>query len=261
MCIRDRFTGDASHELRTPLTIIMGELELALRKKKSNEEYQDIISSSLNEVMRLSDVVKSLLMLSRAEQGKISTDMKETNLSEMMQELTEVATILAEPRNQYVTPRIEENLFVAADAPKLHQMFFNLIDNAIKYTPDNGMIGINLDSDGKYAIVRVRDTGIGISPEHQKKIFDRFYRVDKARSREMGGAGLGLSIVEWTVQEHNGDISVTSEVGQGSTFIVRIPLFGLSPKETIILKTKETTTQKISKVLDITRYIKKKKNN
>lgn len=106
------------------------------------------------------------------------------------------------------------------------------------------MIGINLDSDGKYAIVRVRDTGIGISPEHQKKIFDRFYRVDKARSREMGGAGLGLSIVEWTVQEHNGDISVTSEVGQGSTFIVRIPLFGLSPKETIILKTKETTTQK-----------------
>ncbi|MFZ1573090.1 MAG: heavy metal sensor histidine kinase [Chlorobiota bacterium] len=256
-----QFTGDASHELRTPLTIIMGELELALRKKKSNEEYQDIISSSLNEVMRLSDVVKSLLMLSRAEQGKISTDMKETNLSEMMQELTEVATILAEPRNQYVTPRIEENLFVAADAPKLHQMFFNLIDNAIKYTPDNGMIGINLDSDGKYAIVRVRDTGIGISPEHQKKIFDRFYRVDKARSREMGGAGLGLSIVEWTVQEHNGDISVTSEVGQGSTFIVRIPLFGLSPKETIILKTKETTTQKISKVLDITRYIKKKKNN
>ncbi len=219
-----QFTADASHELRTPLTILTGEMELALRTEKSHEEYQEVISSALQEVLRLSRVVEYLLLLSRADMGRINLQLERTNLSELLADLVDSATVLGSPKNITITYHHEDHLFIMADQAKLYQMLLNLIDNAVKYTPDDGRIMITLHRDGDYAEVRVHDTGIGISPEHQKKIFNRFYRVDKARSRELGGVGLGLSIVQWTVHAHEGNISVESEVNKGSTFIVHLPL-------------------------------------
>ncbi|MBC8145441.1 MAG: hypothetical protein H7X80_07635 [bacterium] len=125
---------------------------------------------------------------------------------------------------QYLADGLTEDLIIDGDTAKIYQIFLNLVDNAVKYTPEGGLISITIHRDGRFAEVRVRDTGIGISTEHQKKIFDRFYRVDRARSRELGGAGLGLSIVQWKVEVHGGEIRVESEPGQGSTFIVRLPL-------------------------------------
>lgn len=146
-----------------------------------------------------------------------------------------------------------------ADRAKLYQVFLNLVDNAVKYTPEGGLISITQHRDGKFAEVRVRDTGIGISSEHQKKIFDRFYRVDKARSRELGGAGLGLSIVQWTVGAHGGVITVESEPGQGSTFIVKLPLMiqeeQLGPQPAIIKK--RHGVQHALEALDVTKFLKK----
>jgi signal transduction histidine kinase len=144
-----------------------------------------------------------------------------------------------------------------ADHTKLYQAFLNLVDNAVKYTPEGGLISITLHRDRDFAEVRVRDTGIGISPEHQKKIFNRFYRVDKARSRELGGAGLGLSIVQWTVDAHGGTIAVESEPGQGSTFIVRLPLV---PEQAKAVETVESATQKqrgLSHAFDVSRFRRK----
>lgn len=219
-----QFSADASHELRTPLTILTGEMELALRSRKTPTEYQDVISSALQEVLRLSRVVESLLLLSRTDGGKLSLHREPTNLTDMLADLADAASILGGAKDIYITFRANEDLTIDADRAKLYQVFLNLVDNAVKYTPEGGMISLTVHRDKNVAEVRVRDTGIGISGEHQKKIFDRFYRVDKARSREMGGVGLGLSIVQWTVQAHDGEIRVESEPGQGSTFVVRLPL-------------------------------------
>lgn len=228
-----QFTADASHELRTPLTILTGEIELALRSRKRPEEYQDVLSSALQEVLRLSRVVEYLLLLSRADMGQIHLEKEPINLSEMLADLADAATVLGAPKNIYITYRHTEDLVIEGDQAKIYQIFLNLVDNAVKYTPEGGLISLTIHRDGRFAEVRVRDTGIGISAEHQKKIFDRFYRVDRARSRELGGAGLGLSIVQWKVEVHGGEINVESEPGQGSTFIVRLPLLveTLTPAE------------------------------
>lgn len=220
-----QFTADASHELRTPLTILTGELELALRSVRTKDEYQEVISSALQETLRMSRVVEDLLLLSRADMGRMKLQTDSINLNEMLADLADATAILGAKKDLSIAYRHEEEtLFVRGDHPRLYQTFLNLLDNAIKYTPHGGSVSLTLHRDGNVAEVRVRDTGIGISPEHQKKIFDRFYRVDKARSRAQGGVGLGLAIVEWTVRAHEGTIEVESEPGRGSTFIVRLPL-------------------------------------
>jgi heavy metal sensor kinase len=247
-----QFTADASHELRTPLTILTGELELALRTRKSAEEYQEVLSSALQEVLRLSHVVESLLLLSRTDMGQISLHREPTNLTETLADLADAAMILGTQKNIYITFRHTEDLFIEADRAKLYQMFLNLVDNAVKYTPEGGMISIAVHRDGSFAEVRVRDTGIGINPEHRTKIFDRFYRVDKARSRDLGGAGLGLSIVQWIVQIHGGTISVESEPGQGSTFIVCLPLI-VEPE----VVPEQGKQQKKNHTFELTKFLKK----
>lgn len=220
-----QFTADASHELRTPLTILTGELELALRSARTEEEYQEVISSALQETLRMSRVVEDLLLLSRADMGHIRLQSEMINLNDILVDLADATSILGADKNLSISYRHEDQpIYVLGDHARLYQMFLNLLDNAVKYTPRDGSISLTLYRDGNVAEVRVRDTGIGISKEHQKKIFDRFYRVDKARSRAHGGVGLGLSIVEWTARAHDGVITVESEPGHGSTFIVRLPL-------------------------------------
>lgn len=220
-----KFTSDVSHELRTPLTILQGELELALHSRKTPEEYEDLIVSALEEVGRLSNVVETLMELSRAETGQIKMNFQFENLSKIAQDVAEDITIIAENKRVKIETKIEPNLLLQIDPPRIHQALLNLMDNAIKYTPEQGIVRLQIQKKGEYAEIIVEDTGIGIPKNEIPFIFDRMYRVDKARTSDIKGSGLGLSIVKWIVDAHNGAIEVLSELNRFTRFVVRLPLF------------------------------------
>ena len=219
-----QFSADASHELRTPLTIVRGEIELALRSPKTPEAYRRILESTLEEVLRLTAIIDNLLTLAKADRGAYQADFSEVNLKALVEELYEDGIILASEKGITLTLQSGPPVLLVADRMRLHQLFLNLIDNAIKYTPPGGTVTLALERQDGSAVVRVSDSGIGIPEAEQGRIFDRFYRVDKARSREMGGAGLGLSIAKWIAELHRGTISVESVLQKGSVFTVRLPL-------------------------------------
>jgi heavy metal sensor kinase len=223
-----QFSGDASHELRTPLTILRGETEVTLRWAKQPEEFRDMLRSNLEEIDRMERIIESLLVLTKSEAGELILDVKEFSLSDLVQALYLQARTLGETKRISANLRVEveEELFIRGDELRLRQMFLNLIANGIKYTPQGGGLEIALLREGEMARVDVSDTGIGIPVESQPFIFDRFYRVDKARNRMDGGSGLGLSIVRSIAEAHGGQISVQSTLGQGSTFTVLLPLGG-----------------------------------
>ena len=219
-----QFSGDASHELRTPLTIMRGEIELALRSTKSPEEYRRVLESSLEEILRMSSIIDNLLMLAKADQGVYQADFSEVDLCTLIEELLEDGEALAERKHIHVTLKKAAPITMVGDRVRLRQLFLNLIDNAIKYTPDGGSVTLSVEQQNGSAVFRVEDTGVGIPKDEQGKIFDRFYRVDKARSREQGGSGLGLSIAQWIAGLHRGTITVESDVNRGSIFTVNLPL-------------------------------------
>ncbi len=226
-----QFSSDASHELRTPLTIMRGELELALRSKKySSEESRKVLSSALEETLRMSSIIENLLALAKADVARPHTDFNDVWLRPIIQELFEDSEMLAENKHIHVKLGILDDALIIGDAVRLRQLFLNLIDNAIKYTPEQGLVEISLIRENGDAKVRVKDTGMGISPDELPKIFDRFYRVDKARSRELGGSGLGLSISKWIADIHGGIITAESEINKGSVFTVTLPLKPKSPQ-------------------------------
>jgi len=219
-----RFTADASHELRTPLTAIRSVGEVALQAPKSMTEYRDVIGSMLEETDRLTRLVDSLLTLSRADAGHIHLQRTDISLLGLVQEATSLVEVLAEEKRQRISVEGAPTLIVSVDRLILRQALVNLIDNAIKYSPAGAEILVRVTA-GKHSqlIVEVVDQGPGVPQEHQSRIFDRFYRVDSARSREWGGAGLGLAIARWAVEVHGGQISLESVEGQGSTFRVALP--------------------------------------
>jgi heavy metal sensor kinase len=235
-----QFTADASHELKTPLTILKGEVEVTLRKKRMPHEYEQILVSNLEEINRMSKIVEDLLLLSRADIGEIRLNKEDIHLNRFIQGLTEQMKILAQPKNIRIEiSNHQEEIHVFGDALRMRELFINLIENGIKYTEEGGSILITLTQEAEppahpltpadkrpvhFAKVIVTDTGIGIAKDDQERIFNRFFRVDKARSREQGGSGLGLSICRWIVEAHQGDITVKSEPGKGSSFIVRLPI-------------------------------------
>jgi len=219
-----QFTSDVSHELRTPLSILMGELELALRSRRSPEEYEQILSTALEEVIRLSKLVQNLLELSRAETGQINLTMEQLDLSLLLHDIVEDAEILAEAKNIQVHSSIETPLWIRGDKHRLYQAFLNLVDNAVKYTPENQTIAIRGARQGQNVVVEIEDTGIGIPAKDIPFIFRRFYRVDKARSRKIQGQGLGLAIVQWIIHSHGGEIQVESTPGKGSCFRIILPV-------------------------------------
>jgi two-component system, OmpR family, sensor kinase len=218
-----QFTGDASHELRTPLAILMGELEVALHSRKTPAEYRELIASALEEVSRLSQVVKNLLELSRADSGQVPLDLSQLDLSALVEDMTEDAVMLAEEKSITVRSSVEPAIMLTGDKVRLHQVMLNIIDNAVKYTPVGGSITIALRRQDSDALISVSDTGLGIPEDDIPHIFDRFYRVDKSRSGEVSGHGLGLSIVQWVVEAHAGRIKVTSHVGRGTIFFIWLP--------------------------------------
>ena len=213
-----RFVADVSHELRTPLTTIQGNLDL-IQRMGPDPMSMDAMRSEVN---RMSRLVGDLLLLARADSGNLPMNETVVELDTLVLEVFRQGRILAGDRLQVRLSTLEP-VRVLGDADRLKQLLLNLITNAIKYTPDGGTVTIQLTAQNGEAVTSVRDTGIGIPAADLQHIFDRFYRVDKARSRELGGTGLGLSIAEWIVRAHRGRIEAISEEDHGSTFIIYLP--------------------------------------
>jgi heavy metal sensor kinase len=220
-----QFTADASHELRTPISLVRTEAELALRKPRGEAEYRESLRHILLEAERTTVLIEELLSLARADSGSETLHMHSIDLRETLRGIAEDWRQIAAVRNLQFEASIEaSDSFVLGDETSLRRVVNILLDNAFKYTPSPGTVHLALERKNNRVLITVRDTGVGIATEEQSKIFERFYRVDKARSREMGGAGLGLSIAEWIVGQHRGSIAVESTPGQGSMFRVELPL-------------------------------------
>lgn len=219
-----QFSADASHELRTPLTIMRGEIEVALRNTHLPKTGRDLLQSIHDELVRLSSIVDSLVTLVRSDSGRLVFNFEPVSLSLMVEELFEDARMLAKHKNIVVKLTRCDSVSIHGDATRLKQLFLNLIDNAVKYTPAHGRITMALERGDNSALVSVRDTGVGIHRKHQTKIFERFYRVDGGKNGIPTGSGLGLSIAKWIAEAHHGSIEVRSREKKGSTFIVSLPL-------------------------------------
>ncbi len=219
-----QFSADASHELRTPLTILRGEIELALLTTKTPEEYHRVLESSLEEILRMTSIINNLLTLARSDQGAVDVEFSEVDLAELVNEVFGDGEALAEGKRIHIALVKNTPISIVGDKLRLKQLFLNLIDNAIKYTDEGGSVTLSTERRNGEAVFEVHDTGIGIPPSEINHLFDRFYRVDKARSREQGGAGLGLSIAKWIAELHRGSITVRSKANEGSTFTVHLPL-------------------------------------
>jgi len=223
---QQRFIADASHELRTPLAVLRGETEVALGKTRSIDEYQHSLSLIQDEAERLSRIVEDLFILARQPINRRAALNKEPiSLNDAVKDCARAAQVLAARKG--VRLKLEENdppsIALNADQELIKRMILNLLDNAVKYTPAGGEISLALARENGNAEIVVRDNGIGIPAADQSRVFDRFYRVDKARARALGGAGLGLSIAQWIVEAHGGRIGVVSTPGRGSTFTVSLP--------------------------------------
>jgi heavy metal sensor kinase len=218
-----QFTADASHELRTPLTIMQGELEIALRGERSVEEYIDTLGSSLEEVERMSRIVNDLLLLSKSDMGQETMQHESVDLESLIEGLLPPFKLMAEEQQIELSSSLAEVDMVCGDQLKLRQLLVNLLTNAIRYTSAGGKVNLMVKNVESGVEIAVADTGIGIPAEDIPRIFDRFYRADKARSRQYGGSGLGLSIVKSIVNSHEGTIKVDSVVGEGSVFKVVLP--------------------------------------
>ena len=214
-----RFTSDVSHEIRSPLTSLRGSIEVALRKKRGVDEYEELLRNNLSDIIRLSSIADDLLFLSKADNNILELRKHWFDVNQLLKNIVE--------RLRYdglsIVERYGEGAEVYGDSSILEQAFTNLINNAVKYTPRGGTVTIITEKQGDSVKVTVSDSGIGIPDADIPHIFERFYRVDKERSRKMGGTGLGLAITQWIVNAHRGQILVKSKVGSGTDFVVTLP--------------------------------------
>ena len=219
-----RFTADASHELRTPLTAIRSVGEVGMQENIDASSCREVIGSMLEETDRLTRLVDSLLTLSRADAGSVLLNKERTDLSALTAEVGDCLHVLAEEKEQTLTITAPAPLYVEADRTTMRQALINLLDNAIKYTPEGGKIRVTVGrTTANEFFIAVSDNGPGIAPEFQDMVYERFYRIDKGRSREVGGAGLGLSIALWAVEANNGRLELDSSEGLGCTFRIVLP--------------------------------------
>jgi heavy metal sensor kinase len=219
-----RFTSDASHELRTPLAAMRSVGEVGLEKSSTIEEYRNTIGSMLEEVNRLTALVDALLTAARGDTDRQPLDRSAIPVAELIREATSLLEVLVEDKDQQLIVSMEDAGSVEGDRMLLRQALVNLVHNSIKYSPRSSTIHVRATSDvAGHVVVEVADNGPGISKEHIGKVFDRFYRVEQARSRDAGGAGLGLSIAKWAVEAHGGKILVESTPGRGTTFQIQLP--------------------------------------
>ncbi len=220
-----QFTADASHELRTPVSLIRTEAELTLRRSRGESEYKNALRHILLEAERTTALIEQLLSLARADAGREALHMQPVNLAQMLGGVAESWRQVAAIRDIEFSANIaSQDAFVLGDEAALRRLADILLDNAFKYTPPPGTVHLAFELAGTSVFMKVQDSGVGIAPDEQAKIFERFYRVDKARSRDQGGAGLGLAIAQWIVSQHHGTIRAESRPGSGSIFQVELPM-------------------------------------
>ncbi len=218
-----RFSADASHELQTPLTILKGELEVALRQPRSSKEYQAVLSSGLEEIDRLNHLVDGLLLLARADSGVLKLDTRPIDLQVLVQGIMEQMRPIAADQQVHLRMQAHEPLTVEGDSDHLRRLMYNLLSNAIRYSPVGGLITVTMRVQKEWAVVKVADQGVGIPESEKTKIFDRFYRSTLTGSRDRQGIGLGLSISASIAKAHGGRIEVESVPGQGTAFSLLLP--------------------------------------
>jgi heavy metal sensor kinase len=219
-----RFTADASHELRTPLAALKGRIGVTLSRPRSRADYEHTLRDLEHEVDRLIRLSTDLLFLSRLDQGRHAWRPESLELSHLLSAIVEQVQPMAQASALTLTADIPEGLSVQGSPDNLIRLLLNLLDNAVRYTPSGGQISLRAEDDGTQVRVSVTDTGPGISPEHLPHLFERFYRAQADRSREVGGAGLGLAIAYEIARWHGGDLEVESEPGQGTTFTLHLPV-------------------------------------
>ncbi|EPD88401.1 sensor histidine kinase [Paenibacillus sp. HGH0039] len=223
---QQQFLADASHELRTPLSIMNTSLDvIELENGEDFTSYtQEVVSDMKEEVGRMSRMVQHLLLLARSDSGSVEFEMVSSDLVPKVRQWMLAFEAVAHQKQIELKAELPERLTVTGDVERVKQLVYILLDNAIKYTPENGTVDVAMGSHSKHWYLSVRDTGVGIPEEEHQRIFDRFYRAEKHRSREEGSAGLGLSIAKWIAESHRGSIEVESTAGGGSTFVVKFPL-------------------------------------
>ncbi|WP_372629944.1 sensor histidine kinase [Cohnella sp.] len=222
---QQQFVSDASHELRTPLSVIQAHAELLLRHPDHTiEQDSKHVSTVLQESRRMSKLVGGLLTLARSDSDQLELERKPVQLDRIVQESVNKMTMLAEIKDIILNSEIDASIPMIADEERLHQLLATLLDNAIKYTPEGGVVRVVCRRMTHTARLEIEDTGIGISPEDLPHVFDRFYRGDKARARREGGTGLGLAIASWIVERHGGKIKVDSKLSVGTLVSVTLPL-------------------------------------
>ncbi len=225
--VRQEFLSNISHELRTPLTSILAFVETledgAIKDEENNQRFLKVIRKNAQRMHRLID---DILELSIIESGKITLELKRINLNAFIEEVFTNLSSKAKERRIKLKNEVSHDAFVFADAVRLEQMLTNLIDNAVKFNAEKGMVIVGFEEKNEKNIISISDTGEGISSEHLQRIFERFYRTDRARSREIGGTGLGLAIVKHLARIHGGEVSVASALGKGSTFSIELPSKG-----------------------------------
>lgn len=219
-----RFVADASHELRTPLTVLRGELESLAQDGSLSAPTRESVGSLLEEVDRLAEIVESLLALSKLDAGDVSAERVRFDLGELVTNTAGQMSLLAEDKQICVSCETAPGVFIEGDRSRMKQVVVNLLDNAIKYTPNGGRVVLKTSRDADHAILEVTDNGVGIPTEALPHMFKRFFRVDDSRSRDQGGAGLGLSIVKSICAAHGAEVTVSEVPGGGSCFRVRHPM-------------------------------------
>jgi signal transduction histidine kinase len=234
---RQRFLADVSHELRTPLTTVRGNVDLMRHIGEVDPEALDVVQDELQRMTRLVD---DLLLLARADTGSLPIQQTPVVLDSLFLDVYRQVKSIEQSVN--ISLQDVDQVTVLGDEDRLKQLLLNLIDNAIKYTPDGGSVWLGLSKENGTALIEIRDSGIGIPREDIPRIFDRFYRVDKARSRAQGGSGLGLSIARWIAYVHGGDIRVESEVGEGSVFYITLPILSEQAAKRLSQEPVRTTT-------------------
>ncbi len=217
-----RFTADASHELRTPLSIVLAQAEVALSRERSAEEYRKGYATTLQAAQRMKAVVDGLLTLARADAREANLRRERVNLRALVEETLSLLGPLAQEKK--VAMKLHaDSVQVTGDPDRLREVVTNLVTNAVRYNREGGRVDVTLKAEGGDTVLVVADTGMGIPEGDQPHVFERFYRVDKARGRDEGGSGLGLAITKWIVEAHGGSIAFTSREGEGSTFTTRLP--------------------------------------
>jgi len=231
-----QFTADASHELRTPVSLIRTEAELALRRSRGEAEYKESFRHILLEAERTTSLIEQLLALARADSGREELHIQPVDLRSVMQSVVDGWRQVSTMQNLRFTMSIsDQSTFVMGDEALLRRLVDILLDNAFKYTPSPGSVHLSLEQKAENAVIVVRDSGVGIAKDDQSRIFERFYRVDKARSRAQGGTGLGLAIAQWIITQHRGSITVESRPAEGATFQVELPLVAVPVQNPLVV--------------------------